>query len=401
MTQSQTASVAKHPTPANTQGVLRVRVTGLAPKEFADDLLAEKLGDYFYSRNCEVVDLEVLSDAVLMTLSNERSMRQALSLNGRFDTGVAAAWERPHGRIVCNSTGFIVKCCPAQNSHSPSDQKCTSKPSVDTCASVPPRKQKLAATSKAKPCIPCDSFRTDEKFASDGKTRQSTQMQVKSSNEKCVSGTHPTSARKPLALKPRPWDPCEKRVVVQSLQGIKDSELCSMLLGLDDVNYKFLQSFTNCVVSFDRHSMQFEIRARHQSAMMDMEDLIADLCDHIKETVQQQISARAATLCERVSQYNELASDGWKVPVSVAPSTATSASESKSDQKIDEISEGSTLGSEEVSDVESTCNSEGSVQVEKMAWKDRSWKCGCGVMNFTPHGLKCQWCDALRLRHDV
>merc|ERR1711879_1045733 len=129
----------------------------------------------------------------------------------------------------------------------------------------------------------------------DGTTRKSTQ--VESSNEKCVSVAHPTPVRKPSAVKPRPWDPCEKSVLVQSLKGIKNTELCSMLLGVDDVNYKFLQSFPGCVVSFDHHSMEFGIRARHQSAMMDMEDLIADLCDTIKETVQQRLCACAATLC--------------------------------------------------------------------------------------------------------
>merc|ERR1711879_917523 len=137
----------------------------------------------------------------------------------------------------------------------------------------------------------------------------------------------------------------------------------------DDVNYKFLQSFPGCVVSFDHHSMEFGIRARHQSAMMDMEDLIADLCDTIKETVQQRLCACAATLCERILRYNESASDGWKVPVGAAPSAETKTEESKSDPKIDEISEASTLGEDEVSDVESTCNSEGSAQVEKLAWK--------------------------------
>lgn len=390
-----------------------VKVTGLDQKEFTSQFLAEKVGDYFYAQDCEVTAVEVLAEAVLVTFADGLAVDRAMALHGIHDSSVQAGnkW-RPHGRLLCKTGGLIIqRIVPVS-------------PKVAT-APVTAKVHTAAAPS---------------------------QLPIKSS----VPAT-----KKPIVIqksviaptKPRPWDPCDKVVVVPVMEGISLEELQSILLGADEVNYKFLNSLPYSEIRYHRDKLEFSIRAKHQSALLQAEELIQDLLEHVKEEVEDRLkvevdgihrheqqenlggselhprphtrdSATSAALGAglqteqekplaqpkemddirvQVVQYNKLAPFGWAVPCGFSTiSKVNDVEETKSEAStttVDDNKDAETEANDDEdtkSEATTSCESVGFVQVERIVQK-ATWTCVCGTMNFGSHSC---WCGRMRSYED-
>jgi len=383
-----------------------VRVTGLDQKEFASQFLAEKVGDYFHVQDCDVTAVEVLADAVLVTFADRPSVDRAMALHGIQDSSVQTGDKRrPHGRLLCKTGGVIIK------SVVPESPKVGTAPVTFKVHTAAPSQlpKSVQATKKSTVVLP-------QKMG--------------------------TPAPKKIAsTKPRPWDPCDKVVAVPVMEGISLEELQSILLGADEVNYKFLNSLPYSEIRYHKDKPEFSIRAKHQSALLQAEELIQDLLGHVKEEVEDRLkvvdgilgheqgenlggselhprphardsgtsvvlaaslmTAQEKPLAQQtkmdyiqvqVVQYNMLAPCGWAVPCGFndVEDTKTTVDENK------DVDTEANDDEDTKSEVTTSCESVGFVQVERIVQKT-VWTCVCGTMNFSSNSC---WCGRMRSYED-
>jgi len=371
-----------------------LRVTGLADTEFASDFLTEKVGDYFYSQGCAVISLELWQDAVLLMFADERSARRALALNGKHDRSYLSAQHRPHGRLVCNSGGMIIQC----ESHLKEPSKSKSGSLRVSVVTTPPTPVLTTSTNT---------------MSTQRLINSSLQTSKKSPIQKSVS----LALTKVVPAKPRPWDPCDKVVAVQVLEGVSLAEFQAILLGVDGVNYTFLKSLPNCEIRYHEDTLEFSIKAKHQTALLQAEELIQDLLEHVREEVDerlevvnnqkvdavqkdavQEVPIVMDDIRVQVVQYNKLAVPGWAIPcVSHASVVVDNDEDAESEAtKVYGEEDAKSEASTSYDSVVST-GSVGFVQVERVIQKTIRWRCGsCEVMNFASNCRSCQWCGTNR-----
>lgn len=352
-----------------------VRVTGLDQKEFTSQFLAEKVGDYFYVQDCQVTAVEVLADAVLVTFADRLSVDRAMALHGIHDNSVQAGnkW-RPHGRLLCKTGGIIIqRIVPVS-------------PKVTTAAAPSQLPNKLSVQASKKSIV--------------------IQRSVMVLPKEMV--TH--SSVKIATTRPRPWDPCDKVVAVHMMEGISLEEFQSILLGADEVNYNFLNSLPYSEIRYHKETAEFSIRAKHQSALLQAEELIQDLLEHVKEEVEDRLKVEVDgihvdDIRVQVVEYNKLALCGWAVPCGFSTvSKVNDAEDAKSEATtttVDDNKDATTEANDDEEDTKSEVTSTsgesvGSVQVE-MIVQQTIWTCVCGTMNFSSNSC---WCGRMRSYED-
>lgn len=390
-----------------------VRVTGLDQKEFTGQFLADKVGDYFYVHDCEVTTVEVLADAVLVTFASQLSVDRAVALHRMHDSHVQSGnkW-RPHGRLLCKTGGIIIQ------SIAPVSPKVATTPVTVRVPTAVPRQLRIKSSVQATKSVMVLPKR----------------MVIH-------------APKKIASTKPRPWDPCDTMVAVHVMEGISFEEFQSVLLGVDEVNYKFLNTLPYSEIRYHKDKPEFSIRAKHQSALLQAQELLQDLLAHVKEEVTDRLKAKvngihgheqgenprphacnagiSATpgvglmnvqgkspaqqkatddLRAQVVQYNKLAPCGWDVPCgSSTVSKVNDAEDDKSEAStttVDENKDAKTKANDDedlASEVSTTSfESVGFVQAERIAQKT-IWTCVCGTMNFRSNFC---WCGRMQSDED-
>jgi len=409
LTAASPTKTAKPTQPFTSTGSLCVRVTGLDQKEFTGQFLANKVGDYFYMQDCEVKTVEVLADAVLVTFASHLSVDRAMALDRMHDNQVQAGnkW-RPHGRLLCKTGGIIIQ----------------------RIVPVSPKVAPIPATAGVPTPGPIESSVQATKSGMVPPKRMATHAPKKSA---------PT--------KPRPWDPCDTVVAVHVMEGISFEEFQSVLLGVDEVNYKFLNTLPYSEIRYHKDKPEFSIKAKHQSALLRAQELLQDLLEHVKEEVTDRLKTKvngihgheqgenprphacntgiSATLGvglmnvqeqplvqqkatddirAKVVEYNKLAPSGWAVPCGFSTvSKVGGAEDDKSEAgtsttTVDENKDAKANDDEDSASEVSTTSFEsvGVVQVERIVQKT-IWTCVCGTMNFRSNFC---WCGRMQSDED-
>lgn len=268
-----------------------MRVTGLLQERFDRDVIASRLGDYFYARGCSVKEVTIHSNIgqtlttgeARVVFNDAKSLKLAIRLHGDKDVS-GTLRDRPYGRLRMSASGLRSGISIATEAH----------------GLLPLPKVQIETSQPAQIPTPQPSMK----------------------NALVRSWKREKTFEKDLDA---PWQPRQECVQV-GIPNVVPERLHELLLGDADQNLIYLQTLAE--VTYDVDKEAFDVKTRNLPTMRAVKELIADLVNYVKEKlagdasiddnehVDPAVESGILGVQEKLRMYNSTCAAEWLIPVS-------------------------------------------------------------------------------------